>query len=447
MKTSKKINLNALQTLALGFSLIILIGSVLLFLPIANKSTASISYLNALFTSASATCVTGLAVYDTYSQFTLFGQIVILILIQIGGLGFMTIAVMISMFLGRKIGLKERINLMEAFNSMQIGGIVRMAKRILIITAVFEIVGAGLLSIRFIPEFGLGQGLWFSLFHSVSAFCNAGFDLMGIISPSVSLSPFIGDALVNLVVIVLMVVGGIGFIVWNDIAEYRFQIRKYRLHSKIVLSATLVLIFVSTIAFCLLEWHQAYAGLATGEKLLASLFSAVTARTAGFFTVQIPSMSEAGSILTMILMLIGAGPGSTAGGIKITTIAVIFLSTIGYIKGSDDINIFGRRIDQANVRHAFNMAFLYILIATIGGFIIIIIQNANLHDVMFEVFSAIGTTGLSRGLTNSLLPPSKIVIILLMYSGRVGSMSIAMAFIEKKHADSLRNPQEKVIIG
>ncbi|NLZ61971.1 MAG: Trk family potassium uptake protein, partial [Acholeplasmataceae bacterium] len=224
-------------------------------------------------------------------------------------------------------------------------------------------------------------------------------------------------------------------------------IRKYRLHSKIVLSATLVLIFVSTIAFCLLEWHQAYAGLATGEKLLASLFSAVTARTAGFFTVQIPSMSEAGSILTMILMLIGAGPGSTAGGIKITTIAVIFLSTIGYIKGSDDINIFGRRIDQANVRHAFNMAFLYILIATIGGFIIIIIQNANLHDVMFEVFSAIGTTGLSRGLTNSLLPPSKIVIILLMYSGRVGSMSIAMAFIEKKHADSLRNPQEKVIIG
>ena len=182
-----------------------------------------------------------------------------------------------------------------------------------------------------------------------------------------------------------MVVGGIGFIVWNDIAEYRFQIRKYRLHSKIVLSATLVLIFVSTIAFCLLEWHQAYAGLATGEKLLASLFSAVTARTAGFFTVQIPSMSEAGSILTMILMLIGAGPGSTAGGIKITTIAVIFLSTIGYIKGSDDINIFGRRIDQANVRHAFNMAFLYILIATIGGFIIIIIQMP-ICMMMFEVF-------------------------------------------------------------
>jgi len=442
-----KVKLNALQTLALGFALIILIGSVLLVLPIASKSGESIPYLNALFTSASATCVTGLVVYDTYTQFTLFGQIVILVLIQIGGLGFMTMAVMISLFLGRKIGLKERVNLMEAVNSMQIGGIVRMAKRVLIITGIFEIIGAVLLSIRFIPAFGVGSGIWLSIFHSVSAFCNAGFDLMGIISPSVSLSPFVGDTLVSLVVIVLIIIGGIGFIVWNDVAEHRFRIREYRLHSKIAISATFVLIVVSALAFALIEWQNAYAGLQTGEKLLASLFSAVTPRTAGFFTVQTTSLTEAGSTLTLVLMIIGAGSGSTAGGIKVTTLAVILLSTIGYIKGSEDINIYGRRIDPASVKRAFNNAFLYILIAAIGGFIVLIVQSGNLHDVLFEVFSAIGTVGLSRGITDSLVPLSRVVIILLMYSGRVGSMSVAMAFIEKKRPDSLRNPQEKVIIG
>ncbi|MDD4184407.1 MAG: TrkH family potassium uptake protein [Candidatus Izemoplasmatales bacterium] len=442
-----KLNLNALQTLALGFAVIILIGSILLMLPVANKSGEAIPYLNALFTSASATCVTGLVVYDTYSQFTLFGQIVIMILIQIGGLGFMTMAVMFSMFIGRKIGLKERVNLMEAVNSMQIGGIVRMAKRVLIITGIFEIVGASLLSIRFIPEFGIGKGIWLSLFHSVSAFCNAGFDLMGIISPSMSLTPFVGDVLVNIVIIVLIVVGGIGFIVWNDVAEHRFRIREYRLHTKIVLSATFVIIITSALVFGFLEWQNAYAGLNAGEKIMASLFSAVTPRTAGFFTVEIASMTEAGSTLTLALMIIGAGPGSTAGGIKITTLVIILLSTIGYIRGSEDINIFGRRVEQSTVKRAFNMALLYIMIAFIGGFIILIVQNSSLHDVMFEAFSAIGTVGLSRGITESLVPLSRVVIILLMYSGRVGSMSIAMAFIEKKQNGSLRNPQEKVIIG
>lgn len=446
MKVSK-FKLTALQTLALGFAVIILIGSVLLMLPVANKSGQAIPYLNALFTSASATCVTGLVVYDTYSQFTLFGQIVIMILIQLGGLGFMTMAVMFSLFVGRKIGLKERVNLMEAVNSMQIGGIVRMAKRVLIITAIFEIIGAAILSIRFIPLFGVGQGLWMSLFHAVSAFCNAGFDLMGIIAPSVSLSPFVGDVLVNVVIIILIVVGGIGFVVWNDIAEHRFRLREYRLHTKIVLVATLVIITLSTLVFAFLEWQNAYSGLAAGEKLMASLFSAVTPRTAGFFTVQMTSMTEAGSTLTLGLMIIGAGSGSTAGGIKITTLSVIMLSVVSYIRGSADINLFGRRIDPATIKRAFNLGLLYIMVGFIGGFLLLIAQGTNLHDTMFEAFSAIGTVGLSRGITDSLRPLSRIIIIMLMYTGRVGSMSIAMAFIEKKQNDSLRNPLEKVIIG
>ncbi|MFH0993226.1 MAG: potassium transporter TrkG, partial [bacterium] len=344
MKTSR-FKLNALQTLALGFAIIIIIGTMLLMLPLANKSGTTISFLNALFTSTSATCVTGLVVFDTYTQFTLFGQIVILILIQIGGLGFMTVAVMFALVLRKRIGLKERSTLMESTNSMQIGGVVRLAKRILIGTAIFELIGAALLCIRFVPMFGFSKGVWYAVFHSISAFCNAGFDLMGTITPYASLTPFVSDVLVNVVVMTLIVIGGLGFIVWNDILEHKFHVSQFRLHTKIMIVATFTLIILSAGLFLIFEGNAAFAGMNGGESVLAALFSAITPRTAGFNTVALTSLSEAGSGLTMVLMLIGAGPGSTAGGIKLTTMVVILLAVVAHVRGREDINVFGRRLE------------------------------------------------------------------------------------------------------
>jgi trk system potassium uptake protein TrkH len=447
MNKQKKFNLSPLQTLAIGFAVIIFMGSLLLWLPISSRGS-SLSFLEALFTATSATCVTGLVIFDTYTQFTFFGQLVIIILIQIGGLGFMTVAVMFFMALGKRIGLKERVNLMEAMNSMQIGGIVRLAKRILIATASIELIGAGLLMIRFIPQFGVGQGIWFSFFHAISAFCNAGFDLMGAISPYTSLTPFVGDTFVIIVIILLIVIGGIGFLVWNDIAEHKHHIFHYRLHSKIILMATLSIIILSTALFLVIEWNHAFSHMNFGEKLLAATFTAVTPRTAGFHTIPITALTEAGSGFTIILMIIGAGPGSTAGGIKITTMIVMFFAMIGHVRGDSDINIFGRRIEGDIVRKAYDTALFYLFLAFIGTLIILSVQNFTLHDVLFESFSAIGTVGLSRGITASLSSVSRWVIIVLMYSGRVGSMAVAMAFVERKHHNGhLRNPAEKIIVG
>lgn len=443
----KHFHFNALQTLAIGFAAIILIGAVLLMLPIANRNGLFLSFIDALFTSTSATCVTGLVIFDTYTQFTMFGQIVILILIQIGGLGFMTIAVMFSLLLRKRIGLKERSNLMESINSMQIGGVVRLAKRVLIGTAIIETIGAALLFIRFYPEFGFAQGIWFSIFHSVSAFCNAGFDLMGAIQPFASLTPFVSDVLVNVVMMILIIIGGLGFIVWNDIVEHKLHFSRYMLHTKIILTVTALILLLSTISFMIFEQNAAFVDMNFGEQLLAALFCSVTPRTAGFNTIDINMMSEAGSGLTMILMLIGAGPGSTAGGIKISTFIVIFLSIIAYIRGREDINIFGRRLEDGVIRRSFSSAGLYLFMMIACGIIILSFENFSLHETFFEVISAIGTVGLSKGITPLLSIGSQIGIIMLMFSGRVGSMSVAMAFVEQKQTIGLRNPVEKIIIG
>jgi trk system potassium uptake protein TrkH len=439
--------LNALQILALGFMAIILIGTILLMLPIANRQGGWLPFIDALFTAASATCVTGLVVYDTFLQFSLFGQIVILLLIQIGGLGFMTVAVMFAMVLHKRIGLKERATLMEAINTMQIGGVVRLSRRILIGTALIELTGAILLSFVFVPDFGFWQGAWFSIFHSVSAFCNSGFDLMGIISPYASLMPYVSNVLVNVVMMVLIIIGGLGFVVWDDLMDHKFHFKKYRLHTKIVLFATTALIALSAVLFLIFERNSSLLGMTAGEKILTSLFGVVTPRTAGFNTVPVTSMSEAGSALTMILMLIGAAPGSTGGGIKITTLVVLLIATNSYVRGKEDVNLFGRRLDNELIRKAYNSTMFYMLLAIVGCFIILGIQSFSFLDVMYETISAIGTVGLSRGITAGLFPISKMVLILLMYLGRVGSMSVAMAFVERKHVTGLKNPVEKIIIG
>lgn len=438
--------LRPVQTLALGFAFIILIGAVLLMLPISNKGEP-LSLLNSLFTAVSATCVTGLAVADTYSQFSLFGQFVMLALIQIGGLGFMAVAISISLAAHKKIGLKERGLLMEALNSPELGGIVRIMVRSLKYTFIFELAGAILLSIRFIPMFGFWQGAWFGIFHSVSAFCNAGFDLMGSLAPSSSLTMFADDPLVLITIMLLITIGGIGFLVWNDIAEHKLKISRYRLHAKIALSVSLILIFAGAAFYLIFENNGAFSDMTAGEKLLQAFFCSVTSRTAGFATIDYGSLTPNGTLLTSLLMFIGASPGSTGGGIKSTTFLVIILTLISYIRGREDLNIFGRRLERSVLQKTFSTVTLYLTCITVGMFIIMACQNLSLADTSFESISALSTVGLTRGVTSKLMPVSKIAIALLMYIGRVGSLSVALALSGNKRTAPVKKPEEKISIG
>ena len=415
-------------------------------LPIANRSGEPIPFLNSLFTAASATCVTGLVVYDTWSQFTIFGQIVIMILIQIGGLGFMTFAILFSMALGKRIGLRERSFIMEAVSAMQLGGVVRLVRRILFGTLLLESIGAAILATRFVPIFGLAKGIWYGVFHSVSAFCNAGFDLMGYIAPYSSFTSFVRDPVVNCTLVVLIILGGIGFVIWDDVIRTRWQFRKFSLHTKITIMFTTGLILLSTLAILFLEWNGALAGLSVLEKILASLFQAITPRTAGFNTIDTASLSEGGTLLTIILMVIGAGPGSTAGGIKVTTMALLFIAVLANLRGQEDVNVYRRQISSAQLRKAFTSTTIYLLLAFAGCLIITGFQGISLKAAMFEAFSAIGTVGLTTGITRALLPLPRLVIILLMIAGRVGSLTVFMAVSERKESTLVHYPVEKIIV-
>ncbi len=436
------------QMIALGYFLLIAIGTLLLSLPIASRDNISAGFTNALFTATSATCVTGLVVFDTFTQWSLFGQLVILVLIQIGGLGFMTIVTMFSFLLRRKIGLKERELLRESVNTMYIGGIVRLTKKILIGTFLFESLGAVLLSLKFIPRMGLAAGIYNGVFHSVSAFCNAGFDLMGRFGRNSSLTSFSGDAVVNITVIVLIIVGGIGFFVWDDLAKNRYHFKKYQLHTKIVLLVTAILIVSGSISFYIFESANLLSGMTIGEKIIASVFSAVTPRTAGFNTVDTAALTPGGRLLTMILMFIGGSPGSTAGGIKTTTLAVILISLWSSLKNIKSDNIFGRRLEDNALKRASAVVTIYLLLSVSAAFLINATNAAiPLEDVLFEVFSAIGTVGLSTGITDALNTVGRIVITLLMYSGRVGSLSFALLFTEHRMPSFVQNATEKINIG
>ncbi len=446
-QTSKKRKLSAAQTLALGFALIILTGAVLLMLPMASRSGRAISFLDALFTAASATCVTGLVVFDTYTQFTVFGQVVILSLIQIGGLGFMTFAIFFSMVLRKRIGLRERAFLMEAVSADRLAGVVRLARRVLIGTVIAESIGAVLLAFRFCPALGLGRGIWYSVFHSVSAFCNAGFDLLGYQAPYQSLVEFGGDPLVLLTIAGLIIVGGIGFVVWDDMVEHRLAFRQYSLHAKVVLFCTALLLTGSTILFYIVETDASFAGMRGGERLLAAFFQAVTPRTAGFNAVDLTQLSEGGSLLTMLLMLVGASPGSTGGGKKITTFAVMMMAVSAHLRRRNDVDLFSRRIDPEVVRKAFCNALFYLSLMLAVAFAILTLQNElPMKDVFFECISAIGTVGLSTGITRDLVPVSRLLVALLMYAGRVGSVTVFIA-VSRKKTGKLRYPVERIIIG
>ena len=449
MMSERKPGTSPTQWIAIGFVLVILAGALLLSLPAASRE-GRLPLADALFTATSATCVTGLVLHDTYTQFSLFGQLVILSLIQIGGLGFMTVATLFLMMAGRRIGLAERGVLAETVSAYHIGGIVRLIRRILLWVGVFEMSGAALLFIRFAPRMGAATGAYYAVFHSISAFCNAGFDLMGSIAPFTSLTPYRNDLIVNLTVMALIVIGGLGFVVWDDVIENKLRFSRYRLHSKVVLVSSAALIVIGTGMFYLMESDHSLAGMAAGEKLLASLFQSVASRTAGFNTVDMGALSEGGSVFTMLLMLIGASPGSTGGGLKTTTIVIILLSTVSYLKSSDDINVFGRRLEDNALKRAYCSATIYMVLVISGIFLLIAAQGLPLKDISFEVISAIGTVGLSSGITRELNALSRVIVMVLMYGGRVGILTLFMTIAARlgvTGAPSLRNPQEKIIIG
>lgn len=448
MKFLGKLKITSTQMIALGFAMIILMGTLLLMLPFASRDGIVLPFMDALFTATSATSVTGLVVHDTFSQFSLFGQLVILTLIQIGGLGFMTIATLLLMVVRRKIGLSGRGLLSESVSAFQIGGIVRLIRRIMIWVGIFEGIGALLLMIRFIPDMGIVTGTYYAIFHSISAFCNAGFDLMGRFSPYTSLVPYQSDVLVNMTIMALIVIGGLGFVVWDDIIDHKLKVRRYKLHTKLVLLTSGFLIVGGTLLFYLMENSNTLYTLGASKSLLTSLFQSVSPRTAGFNSVDMETLGDGATVLTMLLMLIGASPGSTGGGIKTTTIMVIILATIAYIRNTDDTNIFNRRLEDKVIKRAYYSATIYVTLALLGIFLIVTRQDLPVRDVSFEVLSAIGTVGLSTGITRSLSMFSRLVIIVLMYSGRVGSLSLAMAIGNRLHNKTgLRNPEEKVIIG
>lgn len=435
------------QWIAVGFFIIILCGTSLLMLPVSSRETSWTDPLSALFTATSATCVTGLAVVDTYQHWSLFGQLVILLMIQIGGLGFVTIGVTILLLMGRRIGLADRGLLKDSVNTLELGGIVRLAKLIVKGTLWIEGIGAVLFSLRFVPEFGLLEGIYYGIFHSVSAFCNAGFDLMGRFEAYSSLVRYENDWLINLTVVGLILSGGLGFVVWRDLEKNRFHIRKYTLHTKMVLTALVVLVAVPTGLFWLLERNNVLAGLDGSGQFLGALFAAVTPRTAGFNTTDVGAMTDAGKLLTLILMLIGGNPGSTAGGVKTTTIMVLLCYIISMIQRRDGVNIYGRRLEDGMIEKAAVVFTLTLSMAVTAAFLICALDGLPLTDVLLETFSAVDTVGMTTGITRQTSTGSRIILILLMYCGRIGSLSFALAFTDKKQKSGLRQPMERINIG
>lgn len=439
--------LNQVQYIALGFFFIILAGSLILTLPIASQSGEWTPFLDSMFTATSATCVTGLVVYDTFTHWNVFGQLVILLLIQIGGLGFITVGVGFSMAFRRRIGLRQRDLLKESINAMEIGGIVKLSRKIFIGTALCEGVGALLLATRFIPEFGLVKGIYYSIFHAISAFCNAGFDLMGGQQPYASFTAYATDPVINITLMLLIIVGGLGFVVWSDVVSKRFRWKNYSLHTKMVISVTLLLIFGGALFLFLFEQGGTISGMSTGDQILASLFGSVTARTAGFNTVDTGALKPESKLLTTALMFIGGSPGSTAGGVKTTTIAVILIYVISNLRGESGCNVFHRRIGDEVIKRASMVFCLNLFLGLTSVTLILATSNLRMSDVLFEVYSAISTVGMTTGITRDLNVVGRIVIMILMYCGRIGSMTFALSLVAKPEAKGLSLPEEKITIG
>lgn len=445
----KRLRLTPAQIIVLSFFAMISLGALLLMLPISSRARVATPLETALFTATSAACVTGLIIQDTAQYWSAFGQTVIICLIQIGGMGVVTMAVVLMMFSGRKIGIKQRWIMQESISAPQVGGIVRMAGMILKTTLLVEGLGALLLALRFCPQFGLGRGLWYAVFHSISAFCNAGFDLMGANgAPFSSLTAYSADWLVSLVIVLLILVGGIGFGTWKDIGDYRMKLKRYRLQTKLILSVTLLLVGGGFLFMLLYEFAQPqWSGMSAGERAAAALFQSVTPRTAGFNTVGLNKLSPGGQLVTLLLMLVGGAPGSTAGGFKMTTLAVLALCVRAAFRGKESSEAFGRRIPDSAVRNAAALFILYILLFLGAGVFIACYEGLPLMPALFETASAIATVGLSLGITGQLSALSHVILILLMFFGRVGGLTLIYAVSAGERPDGARLPMEQVAIG
>ncbi|WP_429842997.1 TrkH family potassium uptake protein [Brevibacillus sp. FIR094] len=445
-KIVDKLHLDPPKTLVLGFGLIIFLGALLLTLPVSTVDGLGLHWLDALFTATSATCVTGLVVVDTGSTFTTFGQLVILSLIQIGGLGFMTFATFFALIMRKKISLRERLILQESLNQISIEGVVRLAKMILIFTAVTEFIGGVLLSIRFAFDFPLPKAIYFGFFHAISNFNNAGFDLMGDFA---SLTAYVADPLVNLVVCLMIILGGIGFIVMSELYDYR-QTRRLSLHTKVVLATTGLLITAGTVLIFILEYNnpKTLQPLSMMGKVLGSFYQSVTPRTAGSNTLNIGDMYQSSLFLIIILMFIGASPGSTGGGIKTTTFATLIGAVIAQIKGKEDVIFFRQRILPHMVYKSLTLTMIALFIVLVMTMVLSITETtARFEMILFEVTSAFATTGLSMGLTPHLTPIGKTLIVLTMFAGRLGPLTIAFALAQRKQKEYFRYPKGKITIG
>lgn len=440
--------LSSFQFIIIGFIIVILVGALILMLPFSSRNTESATFSDALFTSTSAVCVTGLVVRDTATYWSEFGQFVIMALIQIGGIGVITVGISIFIFSGKKIGLIQRSTMQEAISAPQVGGIIRLTGFILKSTILFELIGAIIMAPVFCQNFGLAKGLWYAVFHSVSAFCNAGFDLMGHEEPFSSLTCYQVNPVINLAVIFLIIIGGMGFLTWYDIKENKFHIKKYRMQSKIIITVTLVLIILPAIYFYFCEFSDPkWNHLSTGEKILASLFQAVTPRTAGFNTVDLNSFSQAGQAIIVILMLIGGSPGSTAGGMKTTTVAVLFLTMLAVFRRRESAQCFGRRFAPEAIKNAAAVLVMYLVLFLFGGIFISAVEELPIQKAFFETASALGTVGLSLGVTPHLGSLSRLVLIVLMYLGRVGGLTLIFAVNSKLNTNASKLPLDKITVG
>ncbi len=441
-----KNKLSNYQIVVMWLLFIILLGAFLLSLPLSSRTNQWTSFIDSFFTATSAFCVTGLVVVDTYSYWSGFGQVVILILIQIGGIGFMTLFAVFAKAIGKKMSLHSRVIATENTGG-SVAGNGKLLLRVAVGTIIVETLGAILLAIRFIPYFGWGKGIAFSFFHSISAYCNAGFDLMGSVEAFSSLTYFATDPLVNFVIITLIVVGGLGFLVWSDIFEKKANFRKLNLHSKIILVTTGLLIGLGALFFFVFERNNTLSGYNSWEQFIISLMGSVTPRTAGFNTINLTEMSEAGKLLTMILMVIGGGPASTAGGLKVTTFAVIVLSIRAQIRRKDSITLFKRKLDSKVYMQSMATLAIYLIGVLSATILICFLQNFDLRDVLFETLSATGTVGLSMGLTPQLNVASKLIISALMFGGKAGMLTLMLIFGIKKKTVALERPVEQIMIG
>ena len=441
--TLHKRRLTSSQIILFGFALVILAGALLLMLTVSCASGKSTGFLDCLFTAASAVCVTGLVVFDTATHWSVFGQGVILLLIQIGGMGVVTVAAAITMASGKKISLMQRSTMQDAISAPQVGGIVRFTGFILRGIFLFELLGALALMTVFIPDFGPGRGIWMAVFHSVSAFCNAGFDLMGCRTPFSSLTAYADDPVVNITVMLLIVIGGIGFLTWQDIRQNGLRVKRYRMQSKVILTVTGILIVLPSLYFFFFEFQE----LPLFRRIWGSLFQAITPRTAGFNTLDLNSLSENGRLLTQMLMLTGGSPGSTAGGMKTTTLAVLVSCAAAIFQRRENGRFFGRRISDETVKNAVTVLLLYISLFLFGGMIISGVEHLPLLTCLFESASAVGTVGLTLGITPGLGTVSKLVLILLMFCGRVGGLTLIFATLPATKNTLSKLPLERITVG